>query len=129
MEIFKTCLKIAVLAHKGQKRKDGRPYITHPIRVSKSFDDEKMKCIAILHDVLEDCDEEYLTHIPKDIIEVVKMLTKTKWSSYEQYIYSIIGSWNREAIDVKIADIMDNLSDFPSDKQIEKYSWALEKLL
>ena len=130
MEMFKKCLKIAVLAHKWQKRKDGRPYITHRIRVSKSFSDERLKCIAILHDVLEDADSEYiLPIIPSEILKPLKLLTKNEWITYENYIFALIGSWDRDAIEVKIADIMDNLSDNPSDKQIEKYSWALEQLL
>ena len=75
--MFKRCLNIAIIAHKGQTRKDKRPYITHPIRVSCQFTDEKLKCIAILHDVLEDCGEECITDIPDEIIDVVKLLTKS----------------------------------------------------
>jgi (p)ppGpp synthase/HD superfamily hydrolase len=50
-------------AHRGQQRTSGVPYITHPRGVRRILEDEfpepvddTMLAIALLHDVLEDCD-------------------------------------------------------------------------
>jgi guanosine-3',5'-bis(diphosphate) 3'-pyrophosphohydrolase len=47
-------------AHEGQTRKDGTPYISHPVAVSNILLELKMDvdsiCAALMHDVLEDCD-------------------------------------------------------------------------
>ena len=45
--------EIATEAHEGQKRSDGKPYITHPARVAAAVKD-RLKPIAWLHDVVED---------------------------------------------------------------------------
>lgn len=49
----------ATLMHSGQKRRDGAPYIEHPIRVFEQLvdlgiTDENILCAALLHDTLED---------------------------------------------------------------------------
>ena len=50
--------KLGALAHHGQKRMSGEPYITHPVAVAHSlakmhFDSQTI-IAAILHDVVED---------------------------------------------------------------------------
>jgi (p)ppGpp synthase/HD superfamily hydrolase len=48
----------AELAHRGQRRKDGQAYISHPVRVARSLAglgyDEEVLAAALLHDVVED---------------------------------------------------------------------------
>jgi GTP pyrophosphokinase len=50
----------AELAHDGQKRSSGEPYITHPLAVATYLLDLGMDtdtiCVALLHDVVEDTD-------------------------------------------------------------------------
>ena len=42
-EILKKAEQIARKAHRGQKRKDGKPYITHPEAVASACGDIKRK--------------------------------------------------------------------------------------
>ena len=46
--------------HKNQFRKDGTPYLSHPVEVALILTDlgfdENVICAALLHDVVEDCD-------------------------------------------------------------------------
>lgn len=50
-------LVIATNAHAGQFDKGGNPYILHPLKVLHYLksDDEELQCIALGHDVIEDC--------------------------------------------------------------------------
>ena len=84
---------MAKMAHAGQKRKDGSPYVTHCIAAADiSVDiglDEDSIIAALLHDVIEDTS---LTHadIAKqfgpavaDIVEGVTKLTRVQYTSKE----------------------------------------------
>lgn len=126
--MYKLALQIATQAHKGQVRKDGEtPYILHPIRVADQFNDDFKKTIAVLHDVLEDTDQD-LSMFPKKVTDVLKILTKK--GDYFSYIKKI--SENEIATQIKIADILDNLADdcfqIP-DSQIKRYYKALKILI
>jgi GTP pyrophosphokinase len=52
----------AAVAHRGQLRKSGIPYLSHPLAVTKTLTDLRMDvptlCGGLLHDVLEDCEVE-----------------------------------------------------------------------
>ena len=54
MDEYDLAFQIAEQAHKGQVDKSGKPSIEHPVRMSAKLTDPKCKCIALLHDVLED---------------------------------------------------------------------------
>ena len=121
--------EIAIRAHEGQFRRDGvTPYWKHPERVAARLSgDDKAQAVAWLHDVLEDTEEteESLARagLPNEIIEAVVLLTKTPMASYLDYIIGIRD--NRLARKVKIQDMLDNLSDTPTENQIIKYSKGL----
>lgn len=68
---YRAALSLATLAHEGQKRKDGKPYITHPIGVSALVMEygsvetwpliENVEVIAaLLHDVVEDRPKKFV---------------------------------------------------------------------
>jgi len=62
---------VATLAHEGQTRSSGEPYITHPaavvdiLRNEFGIRDENILVTAWLHDVVEDCDGIFPEHIEK----------------------------------------------------------------
>lgn len=51
-------LVLATWVHEGVKDKGGDDYINHPLRVSYRVEGTEEKCIAIMHDVLEDSEGE-----------------------------------------------------------------------
>jgi len=80
-------LEVAYDAHKGQNRKSGEPYITHPIAVAEivaneiGFGAQSIAC-ALLHDVVEDSEKYSLKDIHElfgfQIEVIVKGLSKIK---------------------------------------------------
>lgn len=119
------CATISLESHKGQYRRDGlTPYIDHPKEVARSLRTFDEKCIGWLHDVLEDTGmtAEGLRErgVPERIIVAVIAITKRKGESYTAYLCRI--RENPLATAVKIADMLHNISDNATEKQIIKYS-------
>jgi (p)ppGpp synthase/HD superfamily hydrolase len=132
-DIVKHAAAIAAEAHQGQFRRDGiTPYILHPQAVvSRVAGDPYAEAVAWLHDVLEDTPVtvEMLREqqMPEEVIAAVSMLTKPDGADYEEYLQAIKA--NPLAKKVKIADMLSNLGDQPSEKQILKYARGLVILL
>jgi (p)ppGpp synthase/HD superfamily hydrolase len=130
--INKVC-KLAKDAHAGQFRRDGvTPYIKHPMQVADRVRHlgHEYVCVAYLHDVLEDTKVTYSDleneGIPENIIKAVEILSKNLYNenvSYDQYLSCV--KKNELARKVKIADMISNLADNPTDKQIKKYAKGL----
>lgn len=142
MAMYNKALSIARNAHDKQIRKQtGVPYITHPYRVAKGFQDDLRKTIAILHDVFEDTDTlakeliplSYLEENRDDFmlaVEAIQAITRLKDEDY--FVYITRCNKNPLAREIKIADMMDNLSDMickvnPSLK--DRYDKALKILI
>jgi hypothetical protein len=57
-ERFDTALRLAAVAHAGQKQGSDIPYLTHPVSVARMLErhgyDEWLMLAGLLHDVLED---------------------------------------------------------------------------
>lgn len=53
--LTKKALRISFNTHKDQIDKSGLPYIYHPFHIAEKMDDESSVCVALLHDVVEDC--------------------------------------------------------------------------
>jgi len=125
--------EIARRAHAGQFRRDGRtPYIAHPAGVAAKVGNNEIRlAVAWLHDVLEDTAETPATlaaaGMTAEVIEAVLCLTKQPEDSYEVYLLGVLN--NPLARAVKIADMLHNLSDHPTPKQIRKYAGALLQLV
>ncbi len=113
---------------KGQKRSDGKDYITHPEAVSKLVGEGiGLKIVAWLHDVLEDSELEPEDlkdkGIEKGLIQSVIYLTRIKNGNYKDYILKI--TEDEIATKVKIADLKHNLSNLKNGSMRDKYLLAL----
>ena len=111
----------------------GEPYIEHIKRVANRVADYPMdiSCcewkVAVLHDVLEDTlvTERILRSLfEEEVVDAVVLLTRNRDVVYETYIDSIIASGNKMAIEVKLADLEDNMDmsrlSVIRDKDIER---------
>ena len=91
---LRLCEKIAHVAHFGQQRRDGSAYVAHPKGVASLLHDPIHKCVAWLHDVLEDTRETYESLIEagvdKSIVDLVVVLTRKPGQSYDEYIQGIL---------------------------------------
>lgn len=110
--LYETALELAVTAHKGQVDKAGKPYIQHSLHVAAQFSDLTMQIIALLHDVVEDCNvsiECINKTFPAIVTVAIDILTHKKWHSYEDYIEGIKLKEDTAIIQVKIADLCHNM--------------------
>ena len=137
----------AKMAHMGQERRDGSEYFTHPSEVRnivRKFypKDYAAQMVALLHDSLEDAPgntvdsieemEEFIRgsiQSPESgevVIDTVKALTHEKNAPYVGYVVNLLN--NPLALRVKLADMVHNLKDSPSDRQKEKYAKSIVAL-
>ena len=83
MSRIKKAVEMATLAHEGQLRKTGEPYIIHPLATQKILEewnmDEDTQIAGLLHDTVEDTDltlEEIEQEFGKDVAFLVNGVTK-----------------------------------------------------
>jgi len=131
--MYLEALKIAYKAHHGQLRRDSCvPYIVHPIRVAGHFNDDTKKTIAILHDVIEDTDLtlDDITQFGSKVYKAVDAMSQRKDEKHFDYIKRL--RKNELAVQIKIADVVDNLSDTISiqpKSMTERYDKTLKMLI
>lgn len=129
MIILEDIIHFAKSAHNGQFRRDGvTPYIEHVRQVAQRVQgDEEAEMVAWLHDVVEDTGVNYIDlkaiGVPQDVIDAVQLLTHINNEPYMEYLEKI--KVNPLATKVKIADMLSNLSDSPTHRQIRKYAEGL----
>ena len=121
---IETAYNLAKDAHAGQKRKNGEPYIVHPIAVAHivAVDmnlDANPVIAALLHDVVEDTDytiEDIKEMFGEDVSFLVATVTKHKKAHYEmskqldnfkQMLESV--HYDIRAILIKLADRLHNM--------------------
>lgn len=138
--MMRKALDFAKLAHNGQKRDEGTPYIMHPIRVANILMDEvaamkaDMICAALLHDVIEDCGitmKELKNNFNESIAQMVKLLTKDLSIENHKRVYveTIMNSGDNVKL-LKVCDRLDNLRSlrFSTNKsRIRRYISETEK--
>ena len=136
-DLSQTLIALAVARHyhDGQYRKDGTPYISHPLKVCSSLisfgiDDDIILASALCHDVLEDCKDklplggkELMTEygLSGEVLEIVALLSKDSGlNDYELSIYFDKIKRNPKALLVKLADRLHNSSTL--------YEFTIEKM-
>ena len=111
-ELLERAIKLAEKYHEGQFDKGGSQYIEHPLRVMEAVESLEEKILAVLHDVLEDCqvskDELIKEGIPKYLVEKLEILCKGKNEKYFDYIDRIKA--DKSTINVKLSDLRDNMN-------------------
>jgi (p)ppGpp synthase/HD superfamily hydrolase len=125
-------LIVAIRAHKNQKRIRGELYLNHLVRVGEQFESPTMRAAGYLHDIIEDCpnwdykDLEEAGLYPV-VIDLVRVLTHDRANeSYVQYLDRIKD--DHMAMQIKLADIKDNLAESPFTSMEDKHELALRYL-
>lgn len=126
-------IAFAAAKHANQKRKDGTPYIYHPIAVAemlKKYEyNTDYQIAAVLHDVLEDTDaaDDEVKEFGRPVYEAVKLVTRPDGMDEAEYVRKILE--NHMASAVKNADKIHNLWEiaFSDNKNaIAKYAGKAE---
>jgi (p)ppGpp synthase/HD superfamily hydrolase len=117
MKKLAKAISITSKAFENTLDKGGEPYILHCFRVmNNSEGDECVKCAAMMHDLVEDTDEnseinytfELLTKLgfSDKTIGLLHLLTHNKETPYMDYIKAI--SVSKGATEIKLRDLEDN---------------------
>lgn len=110
-------IQIAAEVHAGQTDKAGAPYILHPLRLMFKVKSEPAKMVAVLHDVIEDCEPKESWTFERlaaegfsiEVIEALKCVTKVHdEEGYDEFIDRAMN--NDIAREVKLADLEDNMN-------------------
>jgi (p)ppGpp synthase/HD superfamily hydrolase len=115
--MLEIAFKIAQEAFKGKTDKAGKPYFMHLERVENAICvqypsiNNEIKCIALLHDLLEDCPEwnekSLSCFFNQRVINGIVAMTHKKGQSYDDYISQVLE--NSDARTVKKFDLLDNM--------------------
>lgn len=139
MSLIDVAKDLAMDVHSHQYRKSsGAPYFIHPFRtyqLTKEFGLNKdQQVLALLHDVYEDGTnipytvDQIKSKFGNTMLTLVKLLSHDKSINYNEYLLKLYNK-SKLAFFVKLCDMIDNLTDAPSNKQKIKYSSAIDYLL
>lgn len=126
-------LEIATQLFKNDTDKGGHPYFIHLLYVYSNVFTEEEKVIALLHDVMEDkkvSKEELLDMgFSLKIVNDVDVLTRVKPGEYKDYIDNIVENGSKEALEVKLADLENNIDlTRIKDPSVKDYERAEKKV-
>jgi len=137
-------IALATDLHKDQRDKGGAEYIGHPLRVMQTVlgkgCDVDVAIAAVLHDTVEDTTltiEDVQKEFGHRVASIIALLSKLPGEDYDSFIDRIVSSGNKDAMQVKLADLADNsdvsrLGHEPDDyerKRLNKYELATQKIL
>jgi hypothetical protein len=137
---MKKVIEFATECHQGQFRLDGKPYITHPAKVAAIVmtftNDSDVIASAYLHDVIEDTPttiEELTLKFGQRITSFVVELTSSEIAINKigkvSYLIKKMNNMSPEALLVKLADRLDNVSDLPEGNFSKKYKKQTQCIL
>ncbi len=145
VNLLKKAYVFAAQAHKGQTRRSGEPYLSHPLEVASMLADMRLDnttlVAGLLHDVLEDTDitaadlRENFGPEVADLVEGVTKISRVQETSPEvrqaETIRKIILAMTDDlrVIFIKLADRIHNLKTLkflPEDKQKQVAKETLE---
>lgn len=143
LDIIRLAYDFADNAHKGQTRKNGAPYIVHPLAAAHILADMRIDPLIIaatlLHDVPEDTSvtlEEIEENFGSEIATMVRGITKLgklKYRGVERYIENLRKMFVAMAEDIRVmiikfADRLHNLTTLDALPPQKQYRIALESL-
>jgi guanosine-3',5'-bis(diphosphate) 3'-pyrophosphohydrolase len=142
--LVKHAYHVGALAHDGQTRKSGEPYITHPLAVAGILAelgmDKETLCAAILHDALEDTElgrEAIAREFGESVAELVEGVTKLDKLSFRDRNEAMAESFRKmllamardlRVILIKLADRLHNMRTIGSMSADSRYRIARETL-
>ena len=144
MDLVDQAVAYAEAQHQDQKRKDGSPYMIHPLAVAEivaemGLDTDSI-ISALLHDCIEDTDSNYDEIVKKfgktvaDIVEGVTKLTRVNFESQEEKQMEnlrkmfLAMSKDIRVILIKIADRLHNARTFQFQSPAKQRSKSLETM-
>lgn len=136
-QTLERAIAIAAAAHAGQVDKGGAPYILHPLKVMLRMTSLEERIVAVLHDVVEDCDisldDLRKEGFSEEVLSAIESVTKVPGESYENFVER--AAQNPIGRVVKLADLEENsdLSRIASPswddlERVEKYRRAIGRL-
>ncbi|MFJ2487728.1 HD domain-containing protein [Pseudomonas sp. NPDC087639] len=136
-QTLERAIAIAATAHAGQVDKGGAPYILHPLKVMLRMTTLEERIVAVLHDVVEDCDisldDLRKEGFSEEVLSAIESVTKVPGESYEDFVER--AAQNPIGRVVKLADLEENsdLSRIASPswedlERVEKYRRAIGRL-
>ena len=144
LERVRESFQYAKTYHEGQLRKDGSPYITHPLEVAHLVAelglDADSVMAALLHDTIEDTDATYdevarrFTSAVADLVEGVTKLDKVKHTSIEEKqmenLRKMLMSMAKDArvMLIKICDRLHNIRTMEFQSERKRREKSLETL-
>ena len=145
IELVRRAYRLADEAHLGQMRKNGDPYITHPIAVAQICTEWKLDAqalsAALMHDVMEDCGigkADLIERFGMPVAELVDGLTKLEKLEFHSREHNQAESFRKmllamardvRVILIKLADRTHNMrtmGDMPRSKWARISSETLE---
>ena len=112
MSTVERALAIAREAHHGHVDKGGAPYLGHPVRVAGACRSDDAKIVALLHDVVEDCEGWSFARLRTEgfseaVLAGIESVTKRAGETYDDFVRRAAG--NPLGREVKLADLADNM--------------------
>ena len=128
--------------HEGQLRRDGTPYIEHPLRVAnyvarfEGFKNIEILIVsALLHDTIENTNTTYYdieNLFDYAVANIVEELTideeKRKEVGKEKYLETKMEKMTNWALIIKLCDRLDNTSDLTTSNEEFKNRYSMETL-